>query len=195
MIRIDLHVHTIYSEDSAISPKFLVDQLYAHPKIKGVAVTDHDTLEGYIKAKKLAKAYEDIVIVPGIEVSTINGHLIVLGVEEIKPCLTTIENVVDFAKENSGLIMVPHPYKITGIGDLARKINTDAIETLNSHATRFENKLAEKLACEKNVPCVVGTDAHQPYELWHVCNEVDARPDLHEVLESIKNGKTRIVST
>jgi len=194
MIRIDLHVHTIYSGDSTIHPKNLVDQLYMHPLIKGVAITDHDTLNGYLQAKKFAKPYEDIIILPGVEVSTIQGHITVLGVEEKSPHMNTIEEVVDFAKEYNGLIIVPHPYRVMGIGDLAQRINIDAVETLNSRSTHLENKMAEKLAFAKNVPRIAGTDAHHPQDLWCVFNEVDAQLDQNEVLESIKKGKVRIVA-
>ncbi|MEM2915685.1 MAG: PHP domain-containing protein [Candidatus Bathyarchaeia archaeon] len=195
MIRIDLHVHTIYSGDSTIHPKFLVDQLYAHPFIKGIAITDHDTLNGYVQVKKFAKPYEDIIVVPGIEVTTLHGHITVLGVEETAPHVNTIEGVVDFAKKHDGLVVVPHPYRVMGIGDLAKRINIDVVEALNPRSTHLENKLAEELAHAKNVPCVAGTDAHHSQDLWRVFNEVDANLDQNEVLESIKKGKVRIVST
>ena len=81
MICVDLHLHTQFSFDASITPKYLADALNAHPLIKGVAVTDHNTLEGYFHARRFAAAYEDVVIIPGIEVSTVAGDIIVLGVE------------------------------------------------------------------------------------------------------------------
>ena len=116
MIWIDLHVHTKFSGDATIPPRLIVDQLYAHPFIKGVAVTDHDTLQGYYRARKLAMAYEDVLIIPGIEVSTPQGHITVLGVEEKPAYPPTIGDVVDFARERAGIIVVPHPYRELGIG-------------------------------------------------------------------------------
>ena len=82
MIRADLHVHTKYSMDSTISPKSLVDQLCAHATVKVVAVTDHNTVEGYTRVRELASAFPDVLVIPGIEVGTPLGDLILLGVEE-----------------------------------------------------------------------------------------------------------------
>jgi predicted metal-dependent phosphoesterase TrpH len=46
MIRVNLHLHTKFSGDATTNPKFVVDSLYAHPLIKEVAVTNHDSLKG-----------------------------------------------------------------------------------------------------------------------------------------------------
>ena len=83
MIHVDLHIHTAYSADASIDPKTIVDQLYAHPYIKAVAITDHDRVEGYYKVRKLASAYRDLLIIPGVEMRTTEGDLIVLGVSEL----------------------------------------------------------------------------------------------------------------
>ena len=192
MIRIDLHIHTKYSGDATISPKLIVDQLYAHPFIKGVAITDHDTLQGYRHAQKLATAYEDILIIPGIEVSTTQGHITILGVEEKPTYPLTVEDVVDFAKERAGTIVIPHPYRALGIGDLARNIPADAIEALSPRSTRQENKMAEELAKERNLPSVAGSDAHRPQQMWTAYTEVNNELDVDDVLSAIKSGLVKV---
>ncbi|MFQ6081463.1 MAG: PHP domain-containing protein [Candidatus Bathyarchaeia archaeon] len=192
MIRIDLHIHTRYSGDAMISPKLIVDQLYAHPFIKGVAITDHDTLQGYHHAQKLATAYKDILIIPGIEVSTTQGHITILGVEEKPTYPRTVGDVVDFAKERAGTIVIPHPYRALGIGDLARNVPADAIEVLNPRSTRQENKMAEELAKERNLPSVAGSDAHRPQQMWTAYTEVDNGLDVDDVLSAIKSGLVKV---
>ncbi|MDH7478368.1 MAG: PHP domain-containing protein, partial [Candidatus Bathyarchaeota archaeon] len=104
MINVDLHVHTTYSFDSSIHPKTIVKQLYAHPFIKAVAITDHNRVEGYHKVKQLASAYPDILIIPGVEITTFEGDLILLGVEELPPQPWSVENVIDFARERQSLV-------------------------------------------------------------------------------------------
>jgi len=192
MIRIDLHMHTKYSGDAIISPKLIVDQLYAHPLIKGVAITDHDTLEGYYHTQKLAAAYKDILIIPGIEVSTTQGHITILGVEEKPAYPLTVEDVVDFVKERAGTIVVPHPYRAVGIGDLARNMPADAIEVLNPRSTRQENKMAEELAKERNLPSVAGSDAHRPQQMWTAYTEVGNELNVDDVLSAIKSGLVKV---
>jgi len=191
MTSIDLHIHTKYSGDATISPKLIVDQLYAHPFIKGVAITDHDTLQGYHHARKLAIAYGDILIIPGIEVSTQQGHITILGVEEKPAYAFTVEDVVDFARERAGIIVVPHPYRVLGIGDLAKNILADAIEVLNPRSTDKENKMAKELAKERNLPGVAGSDAHRPPQMWAVYTEVNNELNLDDVLSAIKGGLVR----
>ena len=85
MIQADLHIHTVYSSDSLIQPKTLVDQLVAHSFIKVAAVTDHDSVRGCRATVELASAYPDILIIPGVEISTLHGDMLILGTEELPP--------------------------------------------------------------------------------------------------------------
>lgn len=186
MLQADLHIHTKYSFDSSINPRSLVDRLNAHPFIKVAAITDHNTLEGYIKVKQLASSYKDILIIPGIEVATAIGDLMVLGVEENPPTSRDVKETIDFAKKHGGVIIVPHPYRECGLGDLARRYPVDAIETLNGRTSSRVNKLAESLAAELNLPGIAGSDAHNLDELWTVANEIQATFDVDEVLGAIK---------
>lgn len=195
MIKADLHIHTIYSFDASIHPKTIVDQLYAHPFIKAVAITDHNTVEGYYKVHKLASAYQDIVIIPGVEISTVEGDLTVLGVAELPTKPWTIENVIDFARERDGLVVVAHPYRAYGLGDLAKNYDFDAIEVLNGISAPHVNKMAETLAKAMGLPGVAGSDAHRVHELWTVYTEVQASSDTDEILKAIKKGLVRVAST
>ena len=195
MIRADLHIHTKYSTDASIPPRTIVDQLYAHSSIKVIAITDHNTLEGYRKVRELASAYKDILIIPGVEVSTAEGDIIILGTEELPNAPWKAQNVIDFARDKGGLLVVPHPYRAYGLGDSARKYAFDAIEILNSASTPQVNKLAENLAKTMGLPGVAGSDAHQVNELWTVYTEVQASCDIDEVLKAIRKGLVRIAST
>jgi predicted metal-dependent phosphoesterase TrpH len=195
MIRVDLHVHTTYSSDASIPPKTIVGQLYAHPFIKAVAITDHNTVEGYYEARELASAYQDILIIPGVEVSTIEGDLIVLGIAELPPRPWTVENVIDFARKRQALTIAAHPYRQYGLGDLTKNCDVDAIEVLNGASQPHVNKLAENLAKEMGLPGVAGSDAHQVNELWTVYTEVQASSDVNEILEAIKKGLVRVALT
>ena len=191
MFRVDLHLHTVYSNDSTIKPRLLVDQLHAHPQIKGVAITDHNTLDGYFQVFKLAKDYEDLVILPGIEISTERGDLIVLGVEEKPKSPATLDSAVDFAKTADGTIIIPHPYRSLGLGDLAIAVKAHAVEVLNPTATSEENMMAQKLAKICGLPGVAGTDAHDAKDMWTVFTEVEASPNRESILNAIRKGAVR----
>ncbi|MEM2975771.1 MAG: PHP domain-containing protein [Candidatus Bathyarchaeia archaeon] len=195
MIKLDLHVHTLYSGDAEISPKQIVEQINAHPFIKGVAITDHDTLEGYFQARKLATSYKDIAIVPGIEVTTKQGHLIILGIEEEPKRPITAGETVDFAHQKGGIIIIPHPYREMGLGDLAETLPADAIEVLNPTVSLEKNKMASTLAKVRNLPGVAGSDAHRIQELWMAYTEVDAQTSVDDILKAIRRGLLKVVSS
>jgi len=194
LIRVDLHLHTNYSPDASIHPKTIVEQLYAHPFIKAIAITDHNTVEGYHKVQKLASPYQDILIIPGIEVGTNEGELIILGVPEAPPKPWTPENIIDFAKERDGLVIVPHPYRTYGLGDSAKNYDVDAIEVLNGSDSLSLNRMAENLAKETGLPGVAGSDAHRADELWTAYTEAKASSDIDEILKAIKKGLVRVGS-
>jgi len=172
-----------------------VEQLLAHPYINAVAITDHNTVKGYYKVRELASAYQDVTIIPGIEVSTVDGDLLLLGVAEVPPEPWTVENVIDFARSVGGLVIVAHPYREFGLGDLAKDYKVDAIEVLNGGNAQQFNVLAEELAKRMGLPGVAGSDAHRVDELWSVYTEIQASTDLDEVLKAIRKGLVRVGRT
>ena len=194
MIRADLHVHTKYSLDSSISPKSLVDQLNAHPTIKVVAVTDHNTVEGYRKVREFVSSYPDVLVIPGVEVGTPLGDLIILGLEEMPPRTWDVRELVSFAKERDFVVIVPHLYRMYGLGSSAKYFAVDAIEVLNGMTSSYLNGLAENLAKELGLPGVAGSDAHNIDELWTVFNEVQASLDIDEILRAVKKGLVKVSS-
>jgi predicted metal-dependent phosphoesterase TrpH len=194
VIRADLHVHTTYSSDSAIQPRTLVEQLVAHNFIKVAAVTDHDTVKGCGVTRQLASAYPDILIIPGVEISTPQGDIVVLGTEEMPPQPWTVDGVIDFARDRDYVSVIAHPYREYGMGDLARNYKVDAIEVLNGCSTPSANKLAQNLAKLMGLPGVAGSDAHHPSELCTVYTEVQASLDVDEILKALKRGLVTVPS-
>ena len=80
LLKCDLHVHTNASRDGESSVE---DVLAAAVKagLDAIAITDHDTTEGSLCA--LAAQNPGVLIIPGIEVSTRQGHLLVLGTTKV----------------------------------------------------------------------------------------------------------------
>jgi predicted metal-dependent phosphoesterase TrpH len=194
VIRADLHLHTTYSSDSAIQPKTLVEELVAHDFIKVAAVTDHDTTRGCSVTRQLASAYPDILIIPGMEISTAQGDILVLGAEEMPPQPWTVEGVIDFARDRECVSVVAHPYREYGMGDLAKNYRFDAIEVFNGCSTPSANQLAQDLARLMSLPGVAGSDAHQPAELCTAYTEIQASLNVDEILTALKKGLVRVPS-
>jgi len=163
--------------------------LNSHSYIKIAAVTDHDSVRGVRATIELASSYPDILIIPGCEISTPQGDMLVLGTYELPPRPWSPENVADFTKSIDGVSIVAHPFRTYGMGDYARKLKVNAIEVLNGGTNREGNAKAKELAKEMGLPGTAGSDAHQVSELFAVHTEVDASLDVDAVLSAIKNGK------
>lgn len=194
LIQADLHVHTKYSADSSINPKTLAEQLHSHPSIKAVAVTDHDRIEGYFKVLELAASYTDVLIIPGVEITTPEGDLLVLGITELPPKPWSVRDVIDFSRKRDGVVIVAHPYREHGLGSLAKNYTVDAVEVLNGGTQSSLNKLAEELAREMGLPGVAGSDAHNIEDLWSVYTEIEASLNVDEILSAIRKGFVRASS-
>lgn len=189
----DFHLHTVYSPDSLVQPKTLVDMLHAHDYIKVAAVTDHDSVRANKPTIELAKAYPDVLIIPGCEISTVEngvptGDMLVLGTFELPPKPWTPEAVADFARSIGGVSIVAHPFRTYGMGERARSLKVDAIEVLNGGTSKEGNAKAKEFAKELGLPGTAGSDAHQVSELFAVCNQVEASMDVDSVLAAIKKG-------
>ncbi|RLG91800.1 MAG: metal-dependent phosphoesterase [Candidatus Hecatellales archaeon] len=189
-IKIDLHVHTVYSRDSRIT----IDKAIKVAKkvgLDGFAITDHDTTEAHKKIPKNS----GLIIIPGIEITTREGHLIGLGVSEpIKPGLSALETA-EKIREAGGIVIVPHPMNplknSLGI-DAIREINPDGVETFNASTPNILHvKKIEDLIEEMGYTKTGGSDAHIPSSIGKAYTIMDVRGENpEEVFRSIKRGKT-----
>lgn len=192
MIKADFHNHTTFSDDSQTKPKDLVERLVAHPSIKVAAVTDHDSVQGIKTVRDLAKPYPDVLIVPGVEISTPQGDIVILGTEELPTKPWSVESVVEFAKANSFVSIAAHPFREWGLGEAARTSGVDAIEVLNGGSLYSANKLAHDLAVQLGLPGVAGSDSHKPSELFSVYTEVQAGMNVDEILKAVRKGLVKV---
>ena len=86
----DLHLHTTAS-DGMMSPRMLLNYVAMMTPLDCVAITDHDTLDGWrlardFRARPANEHLRALDLVPGVEVSTRDGHVLALWVEsEIPP--------------------------------------------------------------------------------------------------------------
>jgi predicted metal-dependent phosphoesterase TrpH len=136
----------------------------------------------------LASAYPDILIIPGVEISTPNGDMIILGTDEMPPRPWSPQEIADYAKSIGAVAIVAHPFRQYGMGDLARNLKVDAIEVLNGGSTQAANKQAKELAQEMGLPGTAGSDAHQVSELFSVNTQIQAALNIGEILKAIRNG-------
>jgi len=187
-IRADLHVHTTYSKDSLITPKELI---YFAKKngLNAVAITDHDYLEG---AVKIAREVKDFLVIPGMEVSSSEGHIVALNVNaSISQGLTAIETV-ERIHAAGGIAVACHPY-VYFKGCLRNAVCSafDAIEVINARAFPFQSsvKRAREAAEKFKLSQVAGTDAHYGPQIGYGYTCIDVEEvSVDAVVEAIVCG-------
>jgi len=191
-MRFDLHIHSNYSSDSNLSVHDILKQA-VRKGLDGIAICDHNTVEGSLHAIQRARELNlSLIVIPGIEISTSDGHLIVLGIREnIQPDLPVSETIT-IARQKGAVVIAPHPFKKNSIGYAAK--DADAIETFNSRCMFGENEKAKELALSLGKPEVGGSDSHLLSAIGLGFTVIDAQ-DAHRseisVLDSIRKGKTR----
>ncbi len=190
MLNCDLHVHTNFSKDGESS----VEEILKRAEEIGldvIAITDHDTVEG---AKKALLFTTGVLVIPGIEVSTKQGHLIVLGVTEVIPAGLDVIDTVEIARKMGALLILPHPYHVWRHGVARQKkigmMVVDAVETFNSrYIVGSANRKAARIAKRMGKPCVAGSDAHHARFVGFGRTFIDADRDISSILAAIRAGK------
>jgi len=76
--------------------------------LDGVAITDHNTVKGALKLVK--RKPRGLIVIPGIEVSTQQGHLLGLNVKTLIPPNLSIKKTIELIHEDGGIAVIPHPF-------------------------------------------------------------------------------------
>ena len=107
--RADLHMHSTYSDGLATIEQIL-HRVQHHTNLDVIALTDHDVIEGALRARDLwAKGNYRFDFIVGEEVSTKEGHMLALFIQKrIQPDLS-IEKSIELVHEQGGLAIVAHP--------------------------------------------------------------------------------------
>ncbi len=107
MGKADLHIHTTYSHDSAVTVQAVLEAA-SRNHLDVIAITDHDTVQGCLEAQRLAPAF-GVQVIPGTEVTTAEGHLLALFVHEaIPPRMPLIQTLLR-VKAQGGIAIAAHP--------------------------------------------------------------------------------------
>jgi predicted metal-dependent phosphoesterase TrpH len=170
-IHFDMHLHSRYSADSAISVKTIVK---CHERT-GILplVCDHNSITGSQKVyDAICAAYPDLPHILAEEIMTSEGEIIGLFLEEEIPPFLSAEETLDRIRDQGALSIVPHPfcsYRSSALGNpvLDRIIDRlDIIEGFNSRVIDDnDNLVARQYATRHNKQVSAGSDAHTPLEL------------------------------
>jgi predicted metal-dependent phosphoesterase TrpH len=172
--RADLHVHTTWS-DGTQRPEVVVAA--AVGRVDVLAITDHDEIRGALAARDhaLGRPELGVDVIVGEEISTLNGHLLGLFLEErVPPGLTALRSI-ELIRSQGGLAVAAHPFHpvrgrargYRSVGELAPDLPLDAIEVVNNAGvfSPFYDAWAALRNTEWMLPVCGGSDAHH---VWYV---------------------------
>jgi hypothetical protein len=183
----DLHMHTEHSDGSCPSrtgkrvpcPLFRTLEAAAARGLDFVAVTDHNASAHFQDLAELQGYYDDLLLIPGREITTFQGHANVFGVTAPMDFqlgsarAPTFARVLDEAEAAHGLVSINHPNLPSGeacmgcgwtaAADFARIPAIEAINgTTSSGPLSGVGFWEARLNAGLHVTAVGGSDNHDP---------------------------------
>ena len=192
-VRLDLHVHSVHSPDSRLTLEEVVGRL-SYGGLRGFALTDHNTVRGHAALAELASKYTAYLFLPGVEVSTREGHLLAYGVDEAPPVHRPLAETVEWVRAHGGEAVPAHPFRWThGVGRVvAERAAVPALEARNGHNSEIANAKAELTAAQRQLATTGGSDAHDLGDLGRAFTEwTEPAETADELLESLRRGRTK----
>jgi predicted metal-dependent phosphoesterase TrpH len=169
----DMHLHTLYSDGTA-SIGDVLDHVERQTDLDLIAITDHERIDGALRARELHAAGDySFCLVVGEEVTTRRGHVLALFVEERIPALRPLRETLERIHDQGGIAIAAHPLAplTPSLGRRSLRASVaatdprhrlDAIELMNpSEAGRSRRLERERLnEAHLDLPAVGNSDAH-----------------------------------
>ncbi|MFZ5573289.1 MAG: PHP domain-containing protein [Thermodesulfobacteriota bacterium] len=213
---VDLHYHTRHSDGQAT-----VEQVAEHARSLGigVAITDHNEIKGALEID----AYDDILSIPGIEITSREGtHLLVYFYDtnslkafyqkDIQPYMghtvmssisLTIEEIVLRARTYKTLIVFPHPFSAvyTGICNfyfskerLAKIFElVDGVEVINAENMHKWNLKSAVLGFNIEKSMTGGSDGHKLKDMGNAVCYAACDGNRAAFLDALRQRSNKVV--
>jgi len=108
MGKADLHIHSTYSYDGTATVPAILEHVKRNTDLDVIAITDHDQIDGALEAVALAPQY-GLDVIPGVEVSSAEGHVLALFVTQPVPPNLSLVETVQCVAEQGGICIGAHP--------------------------------------------------------------------------------------
>lgn len=119
----DLHIHSRHGDGMATVAEILT-HVEEQRRLDVVAITEHDTLSAADEARNMhARSGYGFEVVSGMEITTLDGHLIALFIDEPVASFQRIEPTLAAIHALGGIAIAPHP-----LSRLTRSIRTPVFE-------------------------------------------------------------------
>lgn len=201
---IDLHSHTWpLSHDSLLHVDELIERTKA-AGIDGLCLTEHDFFWDAEKVRQLAAEHQ-FVVLPGCEVNTEDGHMLVYGLQSYTYGMHRVHELAQLVETVGGAMVAAHPYRRQmpwapgDPDDYHRALETAkqnpayayvaGLEVENGRGNDRENAFSRRLAQEMELPGTAGTDSHMLPDIARCATyfEEDIR-SLEDLIRELKAG-------
>jgi predicted metal-dependent phosphoesterase TrpH len=212
-----MHFHSRYS-DGVNLVKSIVGR--AKKLGIGIAITDHNDIRGAIR---LDKYKDEILTIPGIEVTSREGaHVLLyfydiedlndffdtelkphLGKEIMASSFLAMEDIIERARELDALVIFPHPYCAiyTGVCNpifskerLSDLFDiADGVEVINAGNLKKWNLQCAVLGFNLGKAMVAGSDGHQLNHMGKAVTYTKPVKNRAEFLDAIKDNRNWVV--
>lgn len=157
----DLHIHSMHSFDSSISVKQIITRAL-DVGLSGIAITDHDRLT------RINESHPELLVIPGSEVSSDEGHILAIAINESIPSWLSAEETIELIHEQGALAIASHPFSsmeaYPALGDVVYDLKLDGLEVTNPKSY-VNNRRARKTAGTLGMARVGGSDAHDIHSI------------------------------
>jgi len=213
---VDMHFHSAHSDG-----RNTIDEIaeQAHMMGIGVAITDHNEIQGAIEMD----AHKNVLSIPGIEVTSSEGaHILAyfcdidrlsrfynqdivphMGPDTMNSTTIDMETIIQCVHKNQGVTIFPHPFcgVYTGIANqhfekerLEKLLDhVDGVEVINSENLNKWNLKSALLGFNLNKAISGGSDGHSLYQLGKVVTYAACPSDRMSFLATLKGGKNRVM--
>ncbi len=207
---IDLHAHTYpKSDDSFVSADELADAARQHG-LDGICLTEHDDFWPTDAARELTRRH-GILVLPGAEINTDAGHVLVFGLHRYKFGMHKPRFLREEADRHGAVLIAAHPYRRRFLADpgedpaarsemLNRALEDqmlrlfDAVESHNGRGKETENLFSEDLRQGLSLPGTGGSDTHYLRQMGTAATLFERRiTSLDELVAELKAGRMRAV--
>ena len=202
---IDLHTHTKpLSDDSYLEPEELI-QRAKRTGLDAICLTEHDWFWNKDALAKLSQEH-DFLVLPGVEMNTEEGHMLVFGLEEYSFGMHRTIYLKQAVDEVGGVMILAHPYRrqFYQHNDINEAVEhyyqqpffrlLDAIEVLNGRATERQNQFSQELCRRLDLKGIGGSDAHQLSDIPTCATYFERKiSNVKELITELKAGRLRAV--
>ena len=207
---IDLHTHTYPKSDDAFTD---VDDLIEGAKaigLDGICLTEHDAFWDPEEVRTLSRKH-DFLVLPGSEINTDAGHVLVFGLERYVFGLHKPAQLAAAAQENGAVLIAAHPYRrrfLAGPGqdpgirrEMLQRAAADglfqlchAMESVNGRGAPVDNSFSHDLSELVQARTTGGSEAHRVSQLGTAATKPHSPiTGLDDLIREIRGGRFEAV--